>query len=100
MSGTAFGTVVLHVAPESAAGGPLGLVRTGDAIELDVAGRRLHLDVPDEELARRSPVTAAAPPAASGWEQLYRDHVQQADRGAGLDFLSGARGSTVARESH
>ncbi len=100
MSGTAFGTVVLHVAPESAAGGPLGLVRTGDPIELDVAGRRLHLDVPDEELARRSPVTAAAPPAASGWEQLYRDHVQQADRGAGLDFLSGVRGSAVARESH
>ncbi len=100
MSGTAFGTVVLHIAPESAAGGPLGLVRTGDWIELDVERRRLRLDVPDEELAARQPVTAAAPPATGGWEQIYRDHVEQADRGAGLDFLSGTRGSFVARESH
>ena len=100
MSGTAFGTVVLHVAPESAAGGPLSLVRTGDVIELDVPQRRLHLDVADDELARRSPVTAAALPATGGWEQLYRSHVQQADRGAGLDFLVGTRGSAVARESH
>jgi dihydroxy-acid dehydratase len=100
MSGTAFGTVVLHVAPESAAGGPLGLVRTGDPIALDVEARSLHLDVPDAELARREPVTAAAPPATGGWEQLYRAHVEQADQGAGLDFLAGVRGAAVARESH
>ncbi|MEU5105962.1 MULTISPECIES: IlvD/Edd family dehydratase [unclassified Streptomyces] len=100
MSGTAFGTVVLHIAPESAAGGPLGLVRTGDWIELDVERRMLRLDMPDEELAARQPVTAAAPPAESGWERVYREHVEQADQGAGLDFLAGTRGSFVARESH
>jgi dihydroxy-acid dehydratase len=100
MSGTAYGTVVLHVSPESAAGGPLGLVRTGDPVELDVAARTLHLDVPEAELARREHVPAAAPPAEGGWEQLYREHVEQADRGAGLDFLAGVRGSAVARESH
>jgi len=100
MSGTAFGTVVLHVAPESAAGGPLGLVRTGDPIALDVEARTLHLDVPETELAQREHITAAAPPATGGWEQLYREHVEQADRGAGLDFLAGVRGSAVARESH
>ena len=100
MSGTAYGTVVLHVSPESAAGGPLGLVRTGDPVELDVAARTLHLYVPEAELARREHVPAAAPPAEGGWEQLYREHVEQADRGAGLDFLAGVRGSAVARESH
>ena len=100
MSGTAYGTVVLHVSPESAAGGPLGLVRTGDPIVLDVEARSLHLDVPADELARREPVSAAAPPATGGWEQLYRAHVEQADQGAGLDFLAGVRGSGVARESH
>jgi dihydroxy-acid dehydratase len=100
MSGTAYGTVVLHVSPESAAGGPLGLVRTGDPVELDVAARTLHLDVPEAELAGREHVPAAAPPAEGGWEQLYREHVEQADRGAGLDFLAGMRGSAVARESH
>jgi dihydroxy-acid dehydratase len=100
MSGTAYGTVVLHISPESAAGGPLGLVRSGDWIELDVDARTLHLDVPQEELDRRIPQTAAAPPATGGWEQLYRAHVQQADKGAGLDFLAGTRGSAVARESH
>jgi dihydroxy-acid dehydratase len=100
MSGTAYGTVVLHVSPESAAGGPLGLVRTGDPVELDVAARTLHLDVPEAELARREHVPAAAPPAEGGWEQLYREHVEQADRGAGLDFLAGVRGAAVARESH
>ena len=100
MSGTAYGTVVLHVSPESAAGGPLGVVRTGDPVELDVAARTLHLDVPEAELARREHVSAAAPPAEGGWEQLYREHVEQADRGAGLDFLAGVRGSAVARESH
>ena len=103
MSGTAFGTVVLHVAPEAAAGGVLALVRDGDIIELDVAGRRLVLDVPDEELAARAPslatVAAYAAPTR-GWERLYIDHVQQADTGADLDFLRGSSGSRVGRESH
>jgi dihydroxy-acid dehydratase len=103
MSGTAYGTVVLHVAPEAAAGGPLALVRTGDPIVLDVPARALHLDVPPAELARRTPPEAAtsayaAPP--SGWQRLYIDHVLQADRGADLDFLVGRRGSEVTRESH
>ncbi len=92
MSGTAFGTVVLHVAPEAAAGGVLALVRDGDIIELDVAGRRLVLDVPDDELAARVPSPAAAAAYAAptrGWERLYIDHVQQADTGADLDFLLG-----------
>ena len=103
MSGTAFGTVVLHVAPEAAAGGPLALVRDGDWIELDVAGRRLHLDVPDAELAVREPSPAAAAAYAAparGWERLYLDHVLQADTGADLDFLVGSSGPGVGRESH
>jgi len=103
MSGTAYGTVVLHVAPEAAAGGPLALVRTGDPIVLDVPARRLELDVPAADLARRTPPTAAtaayAAPA-SGWQRLYIDHVLQADRGADLDFLVGRRGHEVTRESH
>ena len=103
MSGTAYGTVVLHVAPEAAAGGPLALVRTGDPIVLDVPARSLHLDVPDAELARRTPSSAAADAYAappSGWQRLYIDHVLQADRGADLDFLVGRRGHEVTRESH
>jgi len=103
MSGTAYGTVVLHVAPEAAAGGPLALVRPGDPIVLDVPARTLHLDVPADELARRAPSAAAAAPnapPADGWERLYVDHVLQADRGADLDFLVGARGHQVTRESH
>ena len=103
MSGTAYGTVVLHVAPEAAAGGPLALVRPGDPIVLDVPARTLHLDVPADELARRAPSAAAAAAyavPASGWERLYLDHVLQADRGADLDFLVGARGHQVTRESH
>jgi dihydroxy-acid dehydratase len=103
MSGTAYGTVVLHVAPEAAAGGPLALVRTGDFIELDVAGRRIHLDVPADELARRTPAKAAVAGFAHpsrGWERLYVDHVLQADTGADLDFLVGSSGSAVTRESH
>ena len=103
MSGTAYGTVVLHVAPEAAAGGPLGLVRTGDVIELDVAARRLDVDIDPEVLARREPPAAAvagyAAPAR-GWERLYVDHVLQADRGADLDFLVGASGHQVTRDSH
>jgi len=88
MSGTAYGTVILHVAPESAIGGPLGLVRTGDWIELDVEARRLHLDISDEELAeRRKSWSPPEPIYTRGWGKLYVDHVMQADRGADLDFL-------------
>jgi len=101
MSGTAYGTVVLHVAPESAAGGPLALVRDGDMIELDVAGRRLHLDVSEEELAQRRAAWEAPPAAATrGYVKLYIDHVLQADRGADLDFLVGHSGSAVPPDNH
>jgi dihydroxy-acid dehydratase len=103
MSGTAYGTVVLHVAPEAAAGGLLALVEDGDPIVLDVPRRLLQLDVPEPELTRRSPpstVTEAFASADRGWERLYIDHVQQADTGADLDFLVGASGPRVARESH
>src|SRR6185369_2912026 len=80
MSGTAYGTVVLHVTPEAAAGGPLALVQDGDMIELDVEARRLHLDVSDEELERRRGLWQAAPLPASGYARLYVEHVQQADQ--------------------
>ena len=103
MSGTAYGTVVLHVAPESAAGGPLARVRTGDVITLDVPARRISVDLGDAELAAREPSRAAAAAYAAptrGWSRLYVDHVQQADTGADLDFLLGSSGSQVARESH
>ena len=103
MSGTAYGTVVLHVAPEAAAGGPLALVRTGDMINLDVSQRRIDLEVPADELAQRVPSEAAAAAYANprrGWERLYIDHVTQADTGADLDFLLGSSGSEVSRESH
>ena len=103
MSGTAYGTVVLHVAPEAAAGGPLALVRTGDAISLDVPARRIDLDVPPAELARRAPNEATLAGFAKpkrGWERLYVDHVLQADTGADLDFLVGSSGPGVSRESH
>jgi len=101
MSGTAFGTVVLHVCPEAAVGGPLALVRDGDAIELDVDARRLHLDVADSELTRRrAEWREPDPPMASGYQQLYWRHVTQANLGADLDFLVGCRGSKPPRESH
>ena len=101
MSGTAYGTVVLHVSPEAAAGGPLALVENGDWIELDVAGRRLHLDVSEDELARRrAQRTAPQPAPLRGYYKLYHDHVTQADRGADLDFLIGASGAAVPRDSH
>jgi dihydroxy-acid dehydratase len=103
MSGTAYGTVVLHVAPEAAAGGPLALVRTGDVISLDVAARRIDVEVPDDELARRTPAAATVAGYAHprrGWERLYVDSVLQADTGADLDFLVGSSGSAVSRESH
>ncbi len=103
MSGTAYGTVVLHVSPEAAAGGPLALVRTGDFVILDVAARRLDIDVPAEDLAARSPdeatVSAYAKPSR-GWERLYVESVQQANIGADLDFLVGSTGDNVSRESH
>jgi dihydroxy-acid dehydratase len=103
MSGTAYGTVVLHVAPEAAAGGPLALVQTGDEITLDVPGRTLTLEVADEELQHRRPNAATLAGFANpvrGWERLYIDHVQQADTGADLDFLVGATGDHVNRDSH
>jgi dihydroxyacid dehydratase/phosphogluconate dehydratase len=101
MSGTAFGTVVLHVAPESAAGGPLALVEDGDMIELDVTVRRLHLDVDDAELQRRRATwTAPEPVASSGYQKLYVDHVLQADRGVDFDFLLGRRGTEVTGDNH
>jgi len=101
MSGTAYGTVVLHTAPEAAAGGPLALVRNGDVIELDVAKRRLHLHVSDEELARRRAAWKAPKPHAErGWVKLYCDTVLQADEGVDLDFLVGKSGAKVGRPSH
>ncbi|MCA2184362.1 IlvD/Edd family dehydratase [Nonomuraea cavernae] len=100
MSGTAYGTVVLHVAPEAAAGGPLARVRTGDPIVLDVAARRLDVDLPAGELAAREPVMTGHARPVRGWERLYVDHVTQADRGADLDFLTGSSGAGVGRDSH
>ncbi len=101
MSGTAYGTVVLHTSPEAAAGGPLAVVRDGDMIELDVPNRRLHLDIPDEELAAR--LAAWSPnheQAGSGYAWLHQAHVQGADTGADLDFLKGCRGNAVGKDSH
>jgi dihydroxy-acid dehydratase len=101
MSGTGYGTVVLHVAPESAAGGPLALVRSGDFITLDVPDRTLTLEVPDSELAaRRAAWTPPAEAPASGYAWLYTQHVMQADSGADFDFLRGSRGHAVPRDSH
>jgi len=103
MSGTAYGTVVLDVAPEAAAGGPLGVIRTGDWVVLDVPGRRLDIDVAQTELDSRRPDQAAVDAFAAptrGWEQLYVRTVMQADTGADLDFLVGSSGDAVSRESH
>jgi len=101
MSGTAYGTVVLHTAPEAAVGGPLALVKEGDMIELDVASRRLQLDVTAVELERRRAAWTPPPPAmTSGYQKIYIDHVLQADRGCDLDFLVGKRGAAIPRESH
>jgi len=101
MSGTAFGTTVLHVAPESAVGGPLAFVNTGDLITLDVPNRKLTLHVSDEELEQRKQKWIKPDPIASrGWSRLYVDHVMQADTGCDLDFLVGSSGSEVTRESH
>jgi dihydroxy-acid dehydratase len=101
MSGTAFGTVVLHVSPESAIGGNLALVENGDLIELDVEKKRLHLEVSDEVLAkRRQQWKKPEVPMERGYVNLYVKHVQQADKGADLDFLVGGSGSEVSRDSH
>ena len=101
MSGTAYGTVVLHVAPEAAAGGPLALVRTGDMIEVDVEGRSLHLEVPGEELeGRKMEWEPIEPESSRGYVRLYIEHVNQADEGCDLDFLVGGSGAAVPRENH
>ena len=101
MSGTAYGTVVLHAAPEAAVGGPIALVRTGDMISLDVPARTLQVAVPDDEMDRRRSAWSPPPAAASrGWVKLYTEHVQQADLGCDLDFLVGSSGDAVPRPSH
>ena len=101
MSGTAYGTVVLHIAPEAAAGGPLALVENGDLIDLDVAKGRLHLHVSDDELAqRRARWKPPKPPMSRGYTKLYVDHVNQANEGADLDFLTGKSGAAVPRDNH
>lgn len=101
MSGTAFGTVVLHVCPEAAVGGPLAIVQDGDMIELDVEDKKLHLDVDDDTLQSRLKNWSAPQPAMKGgYQELYVQHVMQANTGADLDFLVGCRGNAVPRESH
>ncbi|WP_454748121.1 L-arabinonate dehydratase [Ciceribacter selenitireducens] len=101
MSGTAYGTVLLHTSPEAAVGGPLAVVRNGDMIEVDVANRRIHLDIPDEELQRRLAAwRPAAEPPASGYARMFHEHVEGADTGADFDFLKGCRGSAVGKDSH
>jgi dihydroxy-acid dehydratase len=103
MSGTAYGTVILHVAPEAAAFGPLALIQTGDVISLDVEKRTLNVELTDEELKNRKPsqkmIDSLAKPDR-GWQKMYVEHVNQADTGADLDFLVGSSGSQVLRESH
>lgn len=101
MSGTAYGTVVLHTSPEAAIGGPLAIVRNGDFIVLDVPNRSLHLEISEQELAERlaawqSSVTAPK----GGYAQLFHEHVEGADTGADFDFLKGCRGSPVGKDSH
>jgi dihydroxy-acid dehydratase len=101
MSGTAYGTVVLHVAPEAAVGGPLALVENGDIVELDVAKRKLELKVPEAELKRRKAKWKQPKPYLDrGYARLYVDHVLQADKGADFDFLVGKSGRFVPRENH
>jgi dihydroxy-acid dehydratase len=101
MSGTAFGTAVLHVAPESAVGGPLALVRDGDPIALDVDAQRLDLEVPSDELARRAEQSPAREPKyRRGYGRLFLDHVLQADEGCDFDFLAGLPGEEGRREPY
>ena len=101
MSGTAYGTVVLHTSPEAARGGPLAIVRDGDMIELDVAARRLHLDLTDEEIAARLAEWQGPPEVpVDGYARMFHDHVEGADSGADFDFLKGCRGAAVPKDSH
>jgi dihydroxy-acid dehydratase len=101
MSGTAYGTVCLHAAPEAALGGPLAVVQDGDMISLDCAGRSLSIHLTDADLAARlASWTPPEPAMLSGYQKLYVDHVLQADRGCDLDFLVGSRGAAVPRHSH
>ena len=101
MSGTAYGTVVLHTSPEAAAGGPLAVIRDGDMIEMDVPNRRLHVDISEEEMAARLAAWHPAhEQAGSGYAWLHQTHVQGADTGADLDFLKGCRGNAVGKDSH
>lgn len=101
MSGTAYGTVILHTSPEAAAGGPLAVVQNGDMIELDVSARSLHLDIADDELqARLASWKQSHDVPVSGYAKLFHDHVEGADTGADFDFLKGCRGSAVGKESH
>jgi dihydroxy-acid dehydratase len=101
MSGTAYGTVVLHTSPEAAAGGPLAIVRDGDVIELDVPSRRLHLDVPQAEIeARLAAWKNPVEKPRGGYGMLYHEHVTGADTGADFDFLRGCRGHAVPKDSH
>ncbi len=100
MSGTAYGSVILHTAPEAATGGPIGLVQTGDTITLDVPARRLCLEVDEAMLNRRRSEWKAPSKPSRGWSQLYVDHVLQADQGVDFDFLVGKSGSHVERDSH
>ena len=101
MSGTGFGTVVLHVSPEAANGGNFALIKTGDMITLDVPNRKLNINITEEEFAERKKSLRFLPPVANrGYVKLYIDHVQQAHLGADLDFLTGGSGSAVVRDSH
>jgi dihydroxy-acid dehydratase len=100
MSGTAYGTVVLHIAPETAVGGPLALVEDGDMINLDVARRRLDLEVNDRVLAERHARWTPPPAPPRGYVRLYFDHVLQANEGADFDFLVGGSGAEVTRDAH
>jgi len=101
MSGTGFGTVVLHVSPEAAAGGTLAIIETGDIINLDVSKRMLNVELTDEQIAKRK---AKLKPFSGveerGYVQLYQRHVEQASEGADLDFLKGSSGSQVTKDSH
>jgi L-arabonate dehydrase len=101
MSGTGFGTVILHVSPEAALGGNFAVVQTGDVISLDVAKRTIHLNVSDEELAKRKAAWKSTVKFSNrGYVHLYQTHVQQAHLGADMDFLVGGSGSEVSRDSH
>ena len=101
MSGTAYGTVILHTSPEAATGGPLAVVRSGDMIDVDVSARRLHLDIAEDELAERmARWRPSSDQPTSGYAWLHQTHVQGADTGADLDFLKGCRGAPVGRDSH